>query len=407
MRIAILADDSLPDSTLVHAKMLHELASEYEKNGHSVIMIVPGEPKQRDRLVVNQIDNITYWRFRAPKQRGNGKLKRAINETLLSLRAWMAIKDSLSKTSLDLVIYYSPSIFFGYLVEKIKKTTSCKSYLILRDMFPQWAIDEGLIKKGTIVEKYFRFFENVNYRAADSIGLMSPKNLELFETLNGDDYNTEVLFNWTDSSVANQKLDSFNLRKKFGLVDKIIFFYGGNIGHAQDMPNLLRLAESMKEHADAHFVFLGQGDQVDLVLSSIEDKQLSNCTFIPSVTQYDYKLILNEVDVGLFSLSAKHTAHNFPGKLLGYMAHSLPILGSVNFGNDLKGIVQKANAGYICVNGQDSELLEYAKVLAKNSEVRKEVGKNGRLLLTESFCVTAATKQILDSYKNCGEHGRF
>lgn len=400
MRIAIIGDDSLPHSTLVHAKMLHELALYYKSNGHDPVIISPGRADQNDKLVVDEIDEIIYWRFRSGKLRGQGKLKRAINETLLSVKAWLAIRSEIKQQKFDGVVYYSPSIFFGYLAYKIKSACQCHAYLILRDMFPQWAIDEGLIKKDSLIEKYFRFFERLNYSSADCIGLMSPKNLQLFENFNGHQYNTEVLYNWADKNAFPCKSEVFGLREKFNLDDKVIFFYGGNIGHAQDMGNLLRLAEAMKQIENAHFIFLGQGDEVALVKQTIEEKSLLNCSFLPSVSQQDYKLILNEIDVGLFSLSAKHTAHNFPGKLLGYMVHFLPILGSINKGNDLVDVIHDAKAGFILNNGDDHAFYESAKELATSEQLRKQAGQNANQLLLKQFSVDSAASQILTSFTN-------
>jgi len=400
MRIAIIGDDSLPHSTLVHAKMLHELALYYKSNGHDPVIISPGRGEQNDKLVVDVFDDITYWRFRSGKLRGQGKLKRVINETLLSVKAWLAIRSEIKQQKFDGVVYYSPSIFFGYLAYKIKTACQCHAYLILRDMFPQWAIDEGLIKQGSLVEKYFRFFERLNYSSADCIGLMSPKNLQRFEKFNGNQYNTEVLYNWADKDAFPEKKHIYGLREKFNLSDKVIFFYGGNIGHAQDMSNLLRLAEAMMPIASAHFIFLGQGDEVNLVKNTIKDKALINCSYLPSVPQQDYKLILNEIDIGLFSLSAKHTAHNFPGKLLGYMVHSLPILGSVNQGNDLIDVIHDAKAGFIFNNGDDNAFYESAKELAKNFLLRRQAGKNANQLLFEQFSVHSAASQVLTSLSN-------
>lgn len=398
MRIAIIGDDSLPHSTLVHAKMLHELALCYKNNGHVPVIMAPGEAGQTKKLAIDEQEGIAYWKFRSGKLRGQGKLKRAINETLLSINAWIAIRKEIQKQKFDSVVYYSPSIFFGYLVYKIKKSCKCPSYLILRDMFPQWAIDEGLIKSGSLIERYFRFFERLNYSSADCIGLMSKKNQQLFEKINGSGYNTQVLNNWADKKALPCKNQVFGLRKRLNLTDKVVYFYGGNIGHAQDMGNLLRLAEAMKPIENAHFVFLGQGDEVGLVTQTIEEKDLLNCSFISSVSQQDYKLILNEIDVGLFSLSAKHTAHNFPGKLLGYMVHSLPILGSVNAGNDLIGVIRAASAGFVLNNGDDRSLYEAAKDLAASAELRKDMGRNANQLLVEQFSVDAAATQILTSF---------
>lgn len=400
MHLAIISDDSLPDSTLVHAKMLHELAAEFVKQGHTAIIIAPGKPKQTNRLNKSIIDDITYWKFKSGKLRGQGKLKRAINETLLSFNAWLAIRHEVKNEPFDGVIYYSPSIFFGPLVNKIKTKNSCKSYLILRDMFPQWAVDEGLIRKGSLIDKYFRYFESINYTASDSIGLMSPKNLTLFTDKHQDKFNTHVLYNWADTNASLVRSNSENLRETYGLQDKVIFFYGGNIGHAQDMGNLLRLARSMKEVTNAHFIFLGQGDEVALVKETIESNNLTNTTLLGSVSQTRYKEILTQVDIGLFSLAASHKMHNFPGKLLGYMVESLPILGSINEGNDLSEVITDVNAGYIFVNGQDAEFSNTAKVLAADEYLRKQIGDNANSLLASQFSVKSAANTILNNLKS-------
>ena len=377
--------------------MLHELAAEFVKQGHKVVIIAPGKPKQSERLKKNRIDDITYWKFKSGKLRGQGKLKRAINETLLSFNAWLAVRHEIEIEPFHGVIYYSPSTFFGSLVKRIKTDNNCKSYLILRDMFPQWAVDEGLIRKGSLIEKYFRYFENINYCAADFIGLMSPKNLTLFTDKYQDTFNTHVLYNWADTNASLQRNGNSDLRETYGLQDKVIFFYGGNIGHAQDMGNLLRLAHSMKEVTNAHFIFLGQGDEVPLVKETIESQNLVNTTLLPSVSQERYKEILTQVDIGLFSLAASHKTHNFPGKLLGYMVESLPILGSINVGNDLSEVITSADAGFILVNGQDAEFFKAAKELAADKNLRKQIGDNANRLLVNQFSVRSAANTILNN----------
>ena len=118
-----------------------------------------------------------------------------------------------------------------------------------------------------------------------------------------------------------------NVRKKLNLEGKVIFFYGGNIGHAQNMENLMRLARTMHGHPVAHFLFVSQGDEFNLINDLASEWALDNVTILPSVSQEEFLKFLAVVDVGLFSLSKEHTAHNFPGKLLAYMSASLPILG--------------------------------------------------------------------------------
>ncbi|UZE95112.1 glycosyltransferase family 4 protein [Alkalimarinus alittae] len=404
MRIALLPDDYLPDSTLVHAKMFHELALEFKRLGHEPIIITPGSASQSKRLVIDKIDEIEIWRFRTGKTRGVGKVKRAINESLLSLNAWLAVRDSVKLNPFDLVVNYAPTIFFGPLVNRIKKVNpKSLSYLILRDMFPQWVIDEGMISEGSLIARYFRFFEEYNYRSSDVIGLMSEANEKYFNSMHPQFRPLEVLRNWSQVEPISVDSNALDVRSSCDLHGKVVFFYGGNIGHAQDMANIMRLARSLLKFPNAHFLLVGQGDEIDLVHRLKADWKLQNVTILPSVDQGSYKQLLKQVDIGLFSLAKSHKAHNFPGKLLGYMLESLPILGSLNPGNDLVEFINNQQAGFAFINGEDEALLGAALELLNAEELRSRQGKNAFRVLAEYFSVESAAAQIIKSVKGMGK----
>lgn len=397
MRLALIIDDYLPLSTRVGAKMMHELAVELIEQGYEITVITPHFDSDKPALIDDSLDGVTVWRFLSGQIKDVPKVKRAINETLLSHRAWQAIEGKVDKDTFDGVVYYSPSIFFGSLVSKIKTRCQCKSYLVLRDFFPQWAIDSGLMREGSLIERYFRFFESISYRKADTIGVMSKKNLDIFNRNTENKYPSTILRNWANLAPQHTPNKVSSLRERLGLKYEVIYFYGGNIGHAQDMANLMRLAKNMQCFDNAHFLFLGQGDEVKLVNDLMKEWNLTNCSYLPSVSQNEFKDILAQVDVGLFSLSAQHSAHNFPGKLLGYMVQSLPILGSINKGNDLIDLVNASNAGLISVNGDDDDFFENASKLQNDKELRRSLGSSGYKLLEKEFAVENIASSIVDS----------
>lgn len=397
MRIALFPDDYLPTSTLVHAKMFHEVALELKRLGHEPVIITPSHGKQDQRLAVDHLDGIEVWRFRNPPMRGKGKIQRVISESLLSVNAYWALRDADNVKSFDACVNYSPTIFFGPLMHWFKRHCSTYNYLVLRDMFPQWVIDQGLISAKSPIASYFRFFERVNYNASDTIGLMSPANVRYFSKLYPSYQNLQVLRNWSDVIPKSFSSSLIDIRKQCQLDDKVIYFYGGNIGHAQDMGNLLRLVESMRAHPEAHFLFIGQGDEFELVEKTKKSKTLDNLTLLPPICQEAYKEVLTQVDVGLFSLAKTHKAHNFPGKLLGYMLQSLPILGSVNQGNDLIEFINNEGAGEAYINGEDQLLFEAALKLLQDQDLRKEMGLRAHEVLKASFSVQAAASQIIET----------
>ena len=392
MKICLIVDDYMPNSIKVAAKMMHELACEFINNGHEVTVITPS-PTLTCKKEISILDGVTICRFKSGEIKNVGKIKRVINETLLSYFAWKSFQSYLKENKHDIIVYYSPTIFWGRLVGKLKKIWKVPSYLILRDFFPQWAVDQKLIREGSLIEKYFRYFENKNYAVADTIGIMSQKNLEWFSEAVTVGADLEILYNWA----ANLPVTSNeHYKKALNLEDKIVYFYGGNIGHAQDMMNIVRLAKNMLDYDNAHFVLVGAGDEVELVRNAINEYNLINMTLLPSVGQDEFKHMLAEFDVGLFSLHVDHSTHNFPGKLLGYMVQSLPILGSVNRGNDLKKVIENYDAGLITINGEDEALLVNA-IKFLDEEYRKKIGANAQNLLKSTFSVEAATNQIVKS----------
>ncbi|MDX9883407.1 MAG: glycosyltransferase family 4 protein [Prolixibacteraceae bacterium] len=391
MHFLFIVDDYLPYSIKVAALMMHELALEFKKNGHSVTVLTP-RPNQENSIVIQKLDEIEIIYFKSGKIKNTGKIRRAINESLLPFIPLKVCKNFFENKRYDGIVYYSPSIFWGYLVQKLKKRWNCPSYLILRDIFPQWTVDNGLMNAKSPIYWYFKFWEYISYKNADRIGVMSPSNLMYFQKRFRDISKYEVLYNW--SQISNVPIFKRKYRKELNLKGKIVLFYGGNIGHAQQMMNLVNLAKQFKTNEKVHFLFVGKGDQVELILREKEDNCLSNITYLPSVSQEDYFIMLNEFDIGLFSLHPDHKTHNFPGKLLGYMNYSKPILGCVNKGNDLMQIINHSKAGIVVESGDNEMFYRAALQLIESEEYREFMGKNGRELLETQFSIKKAYNKI-------------
>ncbi|WP_428751515.1 glycosyltransferase family 4 protein [Vibrio anguillarum] len=399
VRIAIFSDEYLPESTRIHAKMLHELAVELKSLGNQVIVITPGQPDQQALLSVCFFESVEVWRFRSGILRGKGHIKRAINETLLPFKAWRAIRSKAVCEPFDICINYSPTIFFGPLMAWFKKYQAPFVFLILRDIFPQWVIDEGIIKDNSIIAKYFRYFEQLNYRCSDQIGLMSQSTLEHFNSLYPEYNNLSILPNWANYELSDYIFSSIDIRNKFRINDKVIFFYGGNIGYAQDILNLLALAKRMKSVPEAHFLFVGQGDCVTQLAHYCKENELNNVDYLPSVGQNVYEEILMQVDIGMVSLARSHTVNHYPGKILGYMKYSLPIFACLNQGNDLINIINDNKAGFGHSCSEHDELYNSAILLTKNNCLRKSMGAQSRQLLLDEFSTKNAANIIISSFE--------
>lgn len=391
MRILIMVV-YYPPSTTSAAQMIRDLALEYVRLGHQVIVVSPSD-SAKDPTSITVEDGVTVIRVKTGNLKNANKVMRMWRESRLSATIWRGAKKVLLAKPCDLIVFYSPTIFFGKLVRRLKSMWGCPAYLILRDIFPKWAVDAGILREGMLY-RYLKRKELEQYAAADIIGVEAPGNLSYFtpEIGNGK-YRVEVLYNW----LSTQKKPSATLgwRSRLGLEGKVVFFYGGNIGKAQDMDNILRLAAGLQDREDMFFLLVGGGSEVRRLSEQIRIQDLRNIRVLSPLPHNEYIECLSEFDVGLVSLDRRLTSNNFTGKMLGYVLCGKPILASINPGNDLMEFLHHTDAGIACMNGEDEKLLAAALQFATHPEVRQRMGQNARTLGDTTFSVQVIASQIL------------
>ncbi len=391
MRILILVDCYYP-SIKSGAKLIHDLAVELSCRGHHTIVLTPSDGIS-ERFQIRAEDEVTVARVKTPRIKGTHKIQRAFCEAQLSGRMWQAAGPFLLENPCDLILFYSPTIFFGDIVRRLKQVWHCPAYLILRDIFPDWAVDAGVLRRGLI----YRFFRRValeQYRVADVIAVQSPANLNHFgRAFPREKFDLKVLFNWAD---VKTDLPRSNHRERMGLNGKMVFLYGGNMGVAQDVDNILRLAARLISRKDIHFLLVGEGSEVPRLAKIIKRDCMTNVQIVPGLLQDDYLSFVSEFDIGLISLDARLTTHNVPGKLLSYLHWGMPVLASVNPGNDLFELLQGSHAGLCVPNGNDEQLYRAALQLADDIKLRNSMKINARRLLEQRFSVDIAVDHIFE-----------
>jgi glycosyltransferase involved in cell wall biosynthesis len=377
--------------------MMQELALELIRQGHQVTVATPSV-NIRDKFSISEEDGITVVRVKTGDLKGSHKAVRMWRESRLSKTMLESAQSYFQLFPCDLIVFYSPSIFFGHLVRRLKALWGCPSYLIVRDIFPKWAVDAGLLRKG-LLYRYLKRKELEQYAAADIIGVEAPGDLAYFqEVSSGLKCKVEVLYNWLDARSTPRRASKW--RERLGLAGKIVFFYGGNIGVAQDIDNLVRLADGLRDRAYIYFLLMGCGSEVRRLNAAIESKALQNIGIHPPIPQEDYMQCLSEFDVGLISLDRRLRSNNFTGKLLGYVLCGMPILASVRPGHDLINLLNRADAGIGCANGEDDRLRASALLLASDPEIRRRMGINARSLGDTIFSVRIIASQILSHYES-------
>ncbi len=379
------------------AKMMYDLGQEFVRRGHEVIVATPGENPGGD-VQTSVEDGVTVLRFPIGRIRGINIIRRTINEMRISAVMLGKGRRFFEEHRCDLVIFWSPTLFLGKLARSLKRMWNCRTYLIVRDIAPQWYVDSGVLRKG-LIYWYFKQMELLQYGVSDTIGYQSPANLQYFTDQGYEKrYSFELLYNWIDTSTIPAR--PAHIRERFNLQGKILFTYGGSMGTAQDMDSVMMLADRLQSEEQVHFLLVGEGNEVERIRAFVKEKGLSNLTLLGAVAQEDYLGMLGESDVGLVTLNQRLTTHNFPGKMLGYMLCSLPLLACVNPQNDMKHAVEEAEAGFVTDNGDYEELLRNAVKLIGSAELRKKMGANARKLLEDHFSVVRAADTMLSHMGN-------
>ena len=384
-----------PPSKTSAAQMMRDLALEFVRQGHQVVVATPSD-SVKGTMNITEEDGVTVVRVKTENLRYVNRALRLWREIRLSARMWRGARKFLQENPCDLIVFYSPTIFFSALVQRLKSLWNCPSYLVLRDIFPKWAVDTGVLREGMLY-RYLKRKERELYSAADVIGVEAPGDLPYFmQELPGAEPRVEVLYNWLDA--RRMPASTFGWRHSLGLERKVVFFYGGNIGVAQDLDNIVRLAASLRDREDIYFLLIGSGSEVNRLNAEIERQRLLNIGIHPPMPQSEYMECLSEFDVGLVSLDRRLESNNFTGKLLGYVSCGKPILASVRSSHDLIDFLHRTDAGIGCVNGDDETLRASALLLATDPESRERMGRNARALAETTFSVQTVAGQILSHF---------
>ena len=372
--------------------MIHELALELVRNGHAVT-IVTSTRQIAGSIHVEECDGVRICRIRAGKGDHIGRVTRAFAEIGLPFLVWHYAKAEIARAAPDIVVSYSPTIFWGWLVGRIKRAHRCQSYLVLRDIFPQWVVDIGLISKYNPAFWFFSLVEKYQYWVADRIGVQSQSNLVYFKQFPSFEGKTEILWNWASGESPVAASPSY--RERLGLIGKTVFFYGGNMGVAQRMDRLIRLAVKFVSTREIHFVLVGEGSERERLARDVVASGLDNINILPAVTQDEFQRMLQEFDIGVVLLDPQLTTHNVPGKLISYAAAGKPILADVNEGNDVFELLHAHRAGLASSN-DESILFLNARMLAVDKNLRDELGANAKTLANKLFSVHTVAQQIVE-----------
>lgn len=392
MRLLLVAD-TYPPSRISGALQLHDLVMEMVAQGHQVTVLVPaaGLPTS---VAIEQMDGATVLRVRAPQTKDVGLVRRAFAEMWLPFALLRGLHASgVAAESFDGVVWYSPTIFLGLVASRVKHRSRCRSYLIVRDLFPDWAVDAGVMHRG-LAYRFFKIVERFQYRVADVIGVQTQANVALVARDAPAGAHIEILHNWLASPPP---ITQARMPELGHVAGRKIFVYTGNMGVAQDIGAFLDLAAEMADRPDIGFLFVGRGSEAASLQILAQRRSLGNVEFMQEIDPASIPVLLARCHVGIVALDPRHTTHNIPGKFITYVRNGLPVLARVNRGNDLADVIRESGVGCVVEGDSLAELHQAASWLADDATSRVDMSRAGLLLSQRCFTPTAAVDQIVST----------
>ena len=226
----------------------------------------------------------------------------------------------------------------------------------------------------------FRKKERFFYSISDTIGCMSPANVEYLLQHNPEinKKKVEVCPNCLSIpiKIPTFKRDSSELKKKYEIPeDAVIFIYGGNLGKPQGISFLIDCLRYTKNNSKAYFIIIGDGSEFGKLKAFVDSEKPTNVKLLNYMPKDEYQLISDQCDVGMMFLDHRFTIPNFPSRILNYLASGNPVLAATDANTDIGAIARDNGFGFCC---ESNDVKGFAKAVDDfiNAD-RETMGENG------------------------------
>ena len=247
-----------------------DLMRRISKEGHTVFVVCPNERRYKESTkLIFEKDNFKILRVKTFNIKKTNNIERGISTLLIQHQFKKAIKKFFDNTKFDIIIYSTPPITFTGLIKYFKHRDNAKTYLLLKDIFPQNAIDLKMLKQGSLLYKYFRKKEKRLYAISDKIGCMSPANVKYLCVNNPEIDASKVHVNPNSIEIDNAnslKIKNDELLKKYNIPeDSLVFIYGGNLGKPQGINFLVDVLKEYYNNEKVFFFIAGSGTEFNFL----------------------------------------------------------------------------------------------------------------------------------------------
>ncbi len=375
------------------AHLFHDLGIEFVKRGHSVSVLTgyPAYNVDAEKLppqyrtgkrMTETVNGMQVVRLRSPRMPRHVPVLRGIEQVLMAVRFALGGLFHVSR-QVDVVLVYSPPLFLGLSALAIRWFRRTKVVVNIQDLFPQSAIDLGVLKSGFLIS-LFRRIESRIYRNANRITVHSEGNRQHVIRCGGSAERTVDVPNPIDTKAVVPGPRDNAFRRGLGVRDgQLIFSFAGVIGLSQDLDTVIDAAGLLRDVPDALFYIVGDGIEKQRLVEKAKD--LPNVRFLPMLPIQEYVQLLHASDVGLVTLHKEVKTPVVPSKILSIMAAGRPILASLPLDGDAPKIIAEAKCGE-CIGPNDPVAFAAAVRRMLGMQDRfASMGESGREYVVKHF----------------------
>ena len=369
-----------------------DLLQEFKQRGNDVYVITSLERRHGGKTELHLENSLNILRVKTGNITEAGLFEKGMATLSIEGQFIRAVKKYFRDIKFDLVLSSTPPVTFERLINYVKRRDAAISYLLLKDIFPQNAVDIGLMRKGSLIWRYFRRKETNLYKHSDYIGCMSEANVKyLLEHNKGiSTFQVEVCPNSIKpNQITKNDLDKAKVRKDYGIPQHaVIFIYGGNLGKPQGIAFLLEVIQANRDKQDRFFLIAGSGTEYGKAEQFITEGKYGNAKLIRYLPKTDYDKLVTASDAGLIFLDKRFSIPNFPSRILTYMESSLPVLAATDRNTDLKDVIEDNNFGLWVQHGDLDSFNICLNTLCGDSNLRVRMGANARAYLLKEYTVS-------------------
>ena len=269
-----------------------------------------------------------------------------------------------------------------------------------QDLFPEVATALG-VKSLKPVEPILRALRNFSLRSARQNVVLGQLMAQRIEAQGVPQDRIRIIHNWSDETqIVPINRNANPLRRDWGLADRFVVGYSGNMGRAHEFGTIIDAAELVKDQKNIRFLFIGGGAQADYIVQEAKRRGLGNVDFKPHQPREQLRYSLGTADLHLISLQPALEGLIVPSKFYGIAATGRPTLYIGDPKGEIPTMIKRAECGHTVRPGEAVELARYIENLAEDRPRAVRLGENARRVFEQEFSKTQALvkwKAVIDS----------